>query len=94
MTVDVPQTVLDRLVQEVGCSRRRRGEALWGLAGEGMLYRDTDGPGSGTDNWQWRLSADGKLDSPTQALGTPDPDCYLNRIRRAIPDLTSLLSCT
>jgi hypothetical protein len=40
--------------------RRRSGadtdvwEALWGLVGDGLVYLDTAGQGSDTDNWRWR----------------------------------------
>jgi hypothetical protein len=46
--------------QEAGCTETEVWEALWGLVSDGLIYLDTSGQGSGTDNWQWCLSADGQ----------------------------------
>ena len=75
------------LHREVGCSETEVWEALWGLVGEGLLYLDTAGQGSGTDNWQWRLSADGQRIAKGGSWEPRDPDGYLDRVRREIPDL-------
>ena len=42
--------------QQVQCTDPAVWEALWGLVGDGLVYLDTAGQGSSTDNWQWRLS--------------------------------------
>lgn len=77
--------------QETGCSETEVWEALWGLVGDGLIYLDTAGQGSGTDNWQWRLSADGQRVANGGSWEPRDPDGYLDRIRREIPDLDNLV---
>lgn len=77
--------------QETGCSDAEVWEALWGLVGEGLIYLDTAGQGSGTDNWQWRLSADGQRVAKGGTWEPRDPDGYLARIHREIPDLDDLV---
>ncbi|WP_158074111.1 hypothetical protein [Micromonospora sp. CB01531] len=77
--------------QETGCSEAEVWEALWGLVGDGLVYLDTAGQGSGTDNWQWRLSADGQRVAKGGSWEPRDPDGYLDRIRREIPDLDDLI---
>lgn len=64
---------------------------LWGLVGDGLVYLDTAGQGSGTDNWQWRLSAEGKRVAKGGSWEPRDPDGYLDRIRREIPNLDDLV---
>lgn len=76
---------------EIGCSETEVWEALWGLVGEGLVYLDTAGQGSSTDNWQWCLSADGKRIAQGGTWEPRDPDGYLTRIRREIPDLDELV---
>jgi hypothetical protein len=77
--------------QETGCSEAEVWEALWGLVGDGLLYLDTAGQGSGTDNWQWRLSAEGQRIAKGGSWEPRDPDGYLDRIRREISDLDDLV---
>lgn len=79
------------LHREVGCSETEVWEALWGLVGEGLVYLDTAGQGSGTDNWEWCLSADGKRIAQGGAWEPRDPDGYMQRIRREIPELDELV---
>lgn len=79
------------LSQEVGCAETEVWEALWGLVGDGLVYLDTAGQGSGTDNWQWYLSAVGKRVAMGGTWEPRDPDGYLNRIHREIPDLDELV---
>ena len=77
--------------QETGCPEAEVWEALWGLVGDGLIYLDTAGQGSGTDNWQWRLSADGKRAAQGGTWEPRDPDGYLTRIHREIPDVDELV---
>ncbi|MFE7868765.1 hypothetical protein ACFUYE_00225 [Micromonospora humida] len=77
--------------QETGCSEAEVWEALWGLVGDGLIYLDTAGQGSGTDNWQWRLSADGQRVARGGSWEPRDPDGYLDRVRHEIPDLDDLI---
>lgn len=70
---------------------RGRWEALWGLVGDGLVFLDTAGQGSGTDNWRWRLSADGERVATGGTWEPRNPDGYLDRIRREIPDLDDLV---
>lgn len=65
-------------------------EALWGLVGDGLVYLDPAGQGSGTDNWQWKLSSAG-IRAVTGGPWEPaDPAGYLRRLRAAAPDLDPL----
>lgn len=77
--------------QEIGCSETEVWEALWGLVGEGLVYLDTAGQGSGTDNWQWRLSADGQRIAKGGSWEPRDPNGYLDRLHREVPDLDALV---
>lgn len=79
------------LQRELRCSEADVWEALWGLVGEGLVYLDTNGQGSGTDNWEWRLSAVGKRAAQGGSWEPRDPDGYLKRIRREIPHLDELV---
>jgi hypothetical protein len=64
---------------------------LWGLVGDGLVYLDTAGQGSGTDNWVWRLSTEGQRIAKGGTWEPRDPDGYLDRIRREVPDLDNLV---
>jgi hypothetical protein len=77
--------------QQVQCADTDVWEALWGLVGDGLVYLDTDGQGSGSDNWRWRLSADGRRASEGRTWEPRDPGGYLDRVRREIPDLDPLV---
>lgn len=77
--------------QETGCSEAEVWEALWGLVGDGLLYLDTAGQGSGTDNWQWSLSTEGQRVAKGGAWEARDPDGYLDRLHREIPGLDGLV---
>ena len=77
--------------QDAQCADTDVWEALWGLVGGGLVYLDTAGQGSGTDNWRWRLSADGERVARGGTWEPRDPDGYLDRIRREIPDLDDLV---
>lgn len=77
--------------QETGCSDTQVWEVLWGLVGEGLVYLDTAGQGSGTDNWKWRLSADGQRVVKGGRWEPRDPDGYLDRLHREVPDLDDLV---
>lgn len=77
--------------REVGCSETEVWEAVWGLVADGLVYLDTSGQGSGTDNWQWCLSADGKRVAQGGSWEPRDPEGYLGRLREQIPDLDELV---
>lgn len=77
--------------QQAMCSEPEVWEALWGLVGDGLIYLDTAGQHSGTDNWRWRLSADGQRVAKGGTWEPRDPDGYLRRVRREIPDLDDLV---
>ncbi|QPS33524.1 hypothetical protein [Brevibacterium casei] len=83
--------LVSALRREIECSDTQVWEALWGLVGEGLVYLDTAGQGSGTDNWQWRLSEDGRRVAKGGSWEPRDPDGYLDRVRREIPDLDELV---
>jgi hypothetical protein len=73
--------------QATGCAETGVWEALWSVVGDGLVYLDTADQGSGTDNWQWRLSADGKRVAEGATWEPRDPDGYLARARRESPEL-------
>lgn len=77
--------------QQTGCSDTQVWEALWGLVGEGLIYLDTAGQQSSTDNWRWCLSADGRKVVKGGTWEPRDPEGYLARIRREVPDLDGLV---
>ncbi|MFG3679928.1 hypothetical protein ACGF5H_07460 [Micromonospora chalcea] len=83
--------LLGTIRKETGCSEAEVWEALWGLVGDGLVYLDTAGQGSGTENWQWRLSADGQRVAKGGSWEPRDPDGYLDRVRREIPDLDDFI---
>lgn len=62
-------------------------EALWGLVGDGLVYLDTAGQGSGTDNWQWRPSQIGIKAAISGSWEPRDPEGYLRRLRRFTPPI-------
>lgn len=78
--------------QQTGCSETEVWEALWGLVAEGFLYLDTAGQQSSTDNWRWCLSADGRHVVKGGTWEPRDPEGYLARVRREIPDLDDLVA--
>jgi len=83
--------VVGSVSQEAGCPSTAVWEALWGLVGDGLIYLDTAGQGSGTDNWRWCLSEIGKRAATGGSWEPHDPDGYLDRIRREIPDLDDMV---
>lgn len=83
--------IVGTIHHETGCSEAEVWEALWGLVGDGLLYLDTAGQGSGTDNWQWCLSAEGQRVAKGGAWEPRDPDGYLDRLHREIPGLDNLV---
>lgn len=76
--------------QATGCQPHEVMEALWGLVADGLVYLDPSGQGSGTDNWQWKLSADGRTAAAGGAWEPRDPEGYLRRLRREAPGLDDL----
>lgn len=84
--------VVANVHQQTGCSETEFWEALWGLVAEGFLYLDTAGQQSSTDNWRWCLSADGRHVIKGGTWEPRDPEGYLARVRREIPDLDDLVA--
>lgn len=72
------------------CRQHEVWEAAWGLVADGLVYLDTDGQGSGTDNWRWKLSAAGVRVVEGGPWEPRDPDGYLRRLRRQVPELDPL----
>jgi hypothetical protein len=85
------ESYLSRHVREAtGCRPHEVMEALWGLVADGLIYLDPSGQGSGTDNWRWKLSADGRAAAAGGAWEPRDPEGYLSRLRREAPGLDDL----
>jgi len=81
---------LVRQVQEqTSCRRHEVWEVLWGLVGEGLVYLDPGG--QDPDNWRWKLSAAGVAAVSDQAWEPREPEGYLRRLRRAVPDLDPIV---
>lgn len=82
---------LSRYLQNAtGCRPHEAMEALWGLVADGLIFLDPSGQGSGTDNWRWMLSADGRAAAAGGAWEPRDPEGYLSRLRRKAPKLDGL----
>ena len=71
------------------CREHEVWEALWGLVGEGLIYLDTARQRA-PEHWQWRLSAAGQAVATGGPWEPGDPEGYLSRLRREIPDLDPL----
>jgi len=82
------EAYLVRSISEVAdCRPHVVWEALWGLVGDGLVYLDSAGQGSSTDNWQWKLSRIGIQAISGGTWEPRDPDGYLNRLRRHSPSI-------
>lgn len=77
--------LVNPIAQQVGCRPHEVWEALWGLVGDGLIYLDTAGQGSSTDNWQWRPSKFGIQAATSGSWEPRDPEGYLRRLRRFEP---------
>jgi hypothetical protein len=71
------------IATEANCRPHQVWEALWGLAGDGLVYLDP--AGQGPDNWQWRLSETGVQAISGGTWEPRDPDGYLRRLRSHSP---------
>jgi hypothetical protein len=80
---------LPKTIREAaGCRHNQVWEALWGLTADGLIYLDPSGQGSSsTDNWRWKLSERGLQAASGGPWEPRDPEGYLRRLRRRIPDL-------
>jgi hypothetical protein len=79
--------------QRSGCRPHEVWEALWGLVGDGLIYLDPAGQASGSsqDNWCWRLSSIGVSAAEGGSWEPRDPEGYLRRLRRDIPDVDPIV---
>lgn len=64
-------------------------EALWSLVADGLIFLDPNG--QAPDNWAWRLSAEGQRVAAGGVWEPRDPDGYLDRLKRDIPNLDGLV---
>ncbi|MGI5292808.1 hypothetical protein ACQEVF_57185 [Nonomuraea polychroma] len=69
-----------------GCRPHEVWEALYGLLADGIIYLDPERQPS-TDNWRWKLSTRGLKAVEGGPWEPHDPEGYLLRLRRQIPDL-------
>lgn len=83
------QYAVTSIRQQTGCSKTDAWEALWALVADGLIYLDPNG--QQPDNWRWRVSADGQKVVNGGTWEPRDPEGYLARIRRDIPDLDGLV---
>lgn len=65
-------------------------EALWNLVADGLVYINPSG--QAPDNWRWQLSSEGQRVAEGGAWEPRDPDSYLARLRRDIPDIDELVN--
>jgi hypothetical protein len=78
-----------RTMEALGCRPPEFWETVWGLLSDGLVYVDPAGQARAQtwDNWHWRLSARG-IQAATGGSWEPrDPEGYLRRLRRRVPDL-------
>lgn len=74
------------ICQKTGCRPHQAWEALWGLTADGLVYLDPEGQPS-PDNWRWKLSERGMQAASGGPWEPRDPEGYLRRLRRRVPDL-------
>jgi hypothetical protein len=79
--------------QRSGCRPTEVWEALWGLVGDGLIYLDPAGQAgaSSQDNWRWRLSTVGVTAAEGGSWEPRDPEGYLRRLRRDVPDVDPIV---
>src|SRR4051812_30279772 len=70
-----------------GCRPHEVWEALYGLLADGLVYIDHAHQGSSSDNWRWKLSERGLKVVSGGPWEPYDPEGYLRRMRRQVPDL-------
>lgn len=68
------------------CRSHQVWEAVWGLVADGLVYLDRDDQAA-PENWRFKLSATGAEAAAGQAAEPSDPDGYLRRLDRQVPDL-------
>lgn len=69
-----------------GCRPHQVWEAVWGLIADGLVYLDR-GSQPAPENWHLRLSAAGIKAATGEAAEPQDPDGYLRRLDRQVPNL-------
>ncbi|MET8145659.1 hypothetical protein ABZU32_35610 [Sphaerisporangium sp. NPDC005288] len=69
-----------------GCRPHEAWEALWGLLADGLIYLDPERQPA-SDNWRWKLSERGRRAVEGGPWEPYDPEGYLRRLRRQVPDL-------
>lgn len=82
-----------KIRQRSGCPSHEVWEALWGLVGEGLIYLDPAGQANASSqhNWRWRLSSVGVTAAQGGSWEPRDPEGYLRRLRRDVPDIDSIV---
>lgn len=80
----LPQAVC----QATGCRAHEVWEALWSLVADGLVYLDP--AGQAADNWEWKLSADGRRVVGGGPWEPRDSQGYLRRLDQRIPELDRL----
>ena len=64
-------------------------QTLWQLLGRGLVYLSIEQPAP--ENWKWQLTDSGRLSSQDEIFNPDDPERYLSRIKRGIPDVSDLV---
>jgi hypothetical protein len=72
-----------------GCARHQAWETLYGLLADGLIYLDPERQPA-TDNWRWKLSERGLKAVNGGPWEPRDPEGYLLRLRRQVPNLHSI----
>jgi hypothetical protein len=75
---------------QAGCRPHEVWEALWSLVGDGLVYLDSAGQHSGTDNWLWRASSIGIQVAAGGPWEPRDPSGYLRRLRKHMPEIDAV----
>jgi hypothetical protein len=77
--------LLSEAARLTGRPRPEVWEALWALTADGLIYLDASGRSK--DNWHWRISSIGAKTASGGPWEPWDPEGYLARLHRGIPDL-------
>lgn len=72
--------------QRIDCRFHEVWEAVWGLVGDGLVYLDR-GEQPAPENWRFKLSVAGFEAAVGQAAEPSDPEGFLRRLDRQVPDL-------
>jgi|GEM_PF-5292708 hypothetical protein len=78
-----------KVAEKIKCTQTQVWENLWHLVSDELIYLE---PGtSGIDHWRWRLSKYGKDAVTGKSWEPKDPEGFLTRLKREIPEIDELV---